>query len=100
VFAAADARVIGDAPTREGRLGYSYAGSRNGTREGYFFVSGRYRYFEGTAGVVRLNAYGDRTTLSRLGAGLHYARLSAGVASEIGTFAGNVYQITLSTGFK
>ncbi len=50
--------------------------------------------------VVKADAYGQRTTLTRLGAGLHYARLSAGVASEMGTFAGNIYQLTLSTGFK
>ncbi len=100
VFAAADARFAGDRATREGRLGYSYGSSRHGAREGYLYMTGRYRYFEATAGVVKLHAYGEKTTLGRLAAGLHYARLSAGVASEMGTFAGNIYQITLSTGFK
>ena len=100
MFAAADARFVGQSATREGRLGYSFAGSRSGVRESYVFMTGRYRYFEATAGVVKADAYGQRNTLHRLAAGLHYARLSASVASEGGTFAGNMYQLTLSTGFK
>jgi hypothetical protein len=99
MFAGADARVVGTSATREGRLGYSYSASRGGPRESYVFGTGRYRYFEATAGLVRATAYGHSAILNRIGAGLHYARLFAGVASEMGTFAGNIYQITFSTGF-
>ena len=100
VYAAADGRVVGDSAAREGRLGYSYGASRGGGTEMYAYAAGRWRYVEARAGVVRISAFGDEVTRPRFGVGLHYARLSAGVARETGGWIGPITQFTLSTAFR
>jgi hypothetical protein len=92
-----DARVYGDGALREARVGYSLWASRGGGQESYLYAAGRYRYFEGRVGAVQVTAFGRPETQSRLGLGLHYARLSATVARQSGGFLGPVYQFTLST---
>lgn len=100
IFGAVDARAWGDGATREARVGYSVGASRGGGTETFAYASGRYRYVEARAGVARISAYGERVTHSRFGVGLHYARLSAGIAQETGSWLGSLTQFTFSIGFQ
>ena len=99
--AALDARVAGDAASRELRLGFSQNNVNRGARERGPFVAGRLARLEARAAVVRTAAGAESTTRVRSGLAVYYARYVVGVAREEGISGlGPVYQFTLSSILK
>ena len=93
-----DLRVYGPDSLREARAGYSLAHTERTSREHYLFAGGRYRVFEGRAGMMHHRAYGDTDWRFRVGVGLHRSRYFVGIArEETGVGLRATYAFTLTT---
>jgi hypothetical protein len=98
---ALDARVIGADPTRQVRIGYSYAAGEAASGGHYVFTSGRYARWIARVGLARTSVFGGSDTSLRLALGLRYARYTVGLSRE--ESAGGfdpTYQFVLSGVFR
>jgi hypothetical protein len=99
--AAGDLRAAGRGERQELRAGYAFAYTPGSGHEQYLVGSGRSGVLEARVGMARAVKFGEPFWRLRLGAGLHYARYTLGVArEEAGADLGPTYQFTLSTAFK
>jgi hypothetical protein len=103
VTLAADARVVGDGPDAEWRVGLAAQGTTRGqpnraTGEFGPFTSVRLGPVEARAAVPRVQGAAERLTRVRFSLGLHLSRFVVGIAREDASVGlGPLYQFTFSS---
>jgi hypothetical protein len=81
---AADLPLLPSDSIRSVRGGYSLQHTDERGHENYAFLSGRFRQFDASAGVLQSSMFGGISWRLRVGLGLHYGRYAVAVAREDG----------------